>query len=410
LIVMRWAVAVLALCFTLVAPPLPAQEFSGLARLDVAQSRVSDRDGGMEAVLYLSQPIPYRVFTLDDPRRLVLDFREVDWRGATRQTLLNSDHATDLRFGVLRPGWSRMVIDLAGPMHLDEAGMAVDPADGTARLLVRLTETDAAAYAADAGAPPDPDWQLLSAADPTLGAAPPPQDGPLVVVIDPGHGGIDPGAGRDGLNEADLMLQLALELAEAVNRAGDMQAVLTRSADVFVPLEERMTLARAHRADAFISLHADALEEDEARGAVVYSLSAEASDEASARMAERHDRGDLLAGLDLSGQDDTVATVLMDLARLDTTPRSLRLADALVSGLRDAGARMNSKPRREASLAVLNAADFPSALVEVGFLSNARDLAALRTPEGRAPIVAGLVRALQRWSADEAARAPLIRQ
>lgn len=392
------------------AGPVRAQDFSGLARLDVAQSQVRDIEGALVVDLYLSQPVPFRVFTLDDPRRLVLDFREVDWRGATRTGLLNSDHASDLRFGPLRPGWSRMVVDLAGPLLVDTAGMTVNDADGTAHLLVQLYEGDAAAYAAAAGAPPDPGWQDLVATDPT--APPPPKavEGPLVVVIDPGHGGIDPGAEREGLHEADLMLALGLEVAEAVNRAGGMRAVLTREADDFVPLQTRLTIARAAGADVFLSLHADALDEGATAGASVYTLNADGEDSASERMAERHDRGDLLAGLDLSGQDDTVATVLMDLARLDTSPQSQHLADALVTGLRDAGAALNGKPRREAVLAVLTAADFPSVLIEVGFLSNDADRAALLTPEGRAPLIAGVLDGLQKWAVDRAARAPLIRQ
>jgi N-acetylmuramoyl-L-alanine amidase len=387
--------------------PAMAQEFTGLARLDVAQSQVRDVDGGLEVTLYLSQPVPFRVFTLDAPRRLVLDFREVDWRGATRAGLLNADLASDLRFGSLRPGWSRLVIDLAGPLVIEQAGMAVDDAVGTATVHLRLHPDTEAAFAAASGAPPDPDWDLMQGLDPV--PPPPDADGPLVVVIDPGHGGIDPGADRAGMVEKDVMLQLALELAEAVNRT-DMVAVMTRQTDIFVPLADRMSIARAAGADLFISLHADALEEDEATGASVYTLTDEAVDQASERMAERHDRGDLLAGVDLSGADDRVATVLMDLARLETAPQASRLADALVLGLEDAGAGLNRHPRREAALSVLNAADFPSVLVEVGFLSSERDRIALSSTAGRAPIVAGIVTAIQHWAADEAARAPLVRQ
>ena len=398
----------LAAVLWLAGSAVMAQEFSGLARLDVAQSYVRDVGGGLEVTLYLSQPVPFRVFTLDAPRRLVLDFREVDWRGATRAGLLNADLAHDLRFGVLRPGWSRLVIDLAGPLVIEQAGMAVDAAVGTATVHLRLTPATGAAFAAAAGAPPDPDWDL----PPTARALPSdsPEDAVLTVVIDPGHGGIDPGADRAGSVEKDVMLQLALELAEAVNRTDGMQAVLTRATDIFVPLADRMSIARAAGADLFISLHADALEEDEATGASVYTLTDDAVDQASERMTERHDRGDLLAGVDLSGADDTVATVLMDLARLETAPQALRFADAVVLGLEDAGAGLNRHPRREAPLAVLNAADFPSVLIEVGFLSSERDRAALSDTAGRTPIVAGILAAIQHWAADEAVRAPLVRQ
>jgi len=195
-----------------------------------------------------------------------------------------------------------------------------------------------------------------------------------------------------------------------LNRTGQIRAILTREADVFVPIEGRMTIARAANADLLISLHADALEEDEARGASVYTLNDEGSDRAATRMAERHERGDLLAGIDLSDQDDRVATVLMDLARAETEPQSQRFADQVVEGLRDAGARLNSRPRREGRLAVLNAPDFASVLIEVGFLSNASDREILSTVAGRARIVDGIVAGVLAWAQDEAVRAPLLRQ
>jgi len=388
----------------------PAQEFTGLARLDTAQSGVRDQRGGLEVELYLSQPVPWRVFTLDAPRRLVLDFREVDWRGASRDAMLAGDRAADLRFGALRPGWSRMVIDLAEPLVVDEAGMRVDATDGTAHLLVRLERASAEDFAARAGAPEDPDWAFLLRTDPTAPALPAARDDVLTVVIDPGHGGIDPGAEHGGISEAAVMLRLALELEEALARVPGIRPILTRRGDDFVPLSERITIARAAGADLFISLHADALEGLQATGASVYTLTDEALEEASLRMAERHERGDLLAGLNLSGQDDTVAMVLMDLARMETAPAGDRFADALVATFDDLGVPLNSRPRRQAPLAVLNAADFPSVLLEVGFLSSDSDRARLTSAEGRAGIVDAVVLAVTEWAAGEAALAPLIRQ
>lgn len=386
-----------------------AQDFSALARLDVAQSQVRDADGGLMIDLHLSQPVPYRVFTLDEPRRLVMDFREVDWAGASREGLLNADNATDLRFGPLRPGWSRMVVDLTGPMAVSEAGMQVETATGLALLHVVLVASDDKAFAEAAGAPTEAGWEELAMIDSTV-AAPKEPDGPMIVAIDPGHGGIDPGAERAGVREAEVMLALGIEAAEAINRTGTMRAILTRDADFFVPLETRMTIARAAGADVFLSLHADALEEGGARGASVYTLSKEASENASERLAERHERGDLLSGLDLSGQDDRIATVLMDLARLETGPASERLADAVVAGLRGEGVRLNTRARRKDKLAVLNAPDFASVLIEMGFLSSDTDRANLSSAATRAPMVAGIVVALRNWADAEAARAPLIRQ
>jgi len=403
---MIFRLVALLLC---IAIPAQAQEFSARAKVDVAQSQLRDRDGGLVLDLYLDIVVPYRVFTLDNPRRAVLDFREVDWTGASRAALLNADTATDVRFGPLRPGWSRMVIDLAAPMVVTQAGMQVDAQSGAATLRLVMAPSTAQDFAARTGAPVDSVWDALIAADVT----PPVRvdtDGPVIIAIDAGHGGLDPGAQRGGVREADLMLELAFDVAEAIDRTGQMRAVLIRNADFFVPLADRMTRARRAGATAFISLHADALEDGGARGASVYTLSKSARDGASARMAERHERGDLLAGLDLTGQADRIATVLMDLARLETGPASVYLAGALVTGMAQAGVRMNSRPRRTGNFAVLHAADFASVLIEVGFLSSDADRAALASPKGRADIAAGIAAGLTAWAAAQAASAPLVRQ
>jgi N-acetylmuramoyl-L-alanine amidase len=385
-----------------------AQAVSGLARLDVAESAVRDTRDGLAVDLSLSQVVPWRVFLLDDPRRLVLDFREVDWRGADAG-LIEGDRARDLRAGALRPGWSRLVLDLSAPLVVDEAGMTVDDTDGSARLRVRLSGADAAAFAAAAGPPPDPEWAFGLRGDPAQEVVPPPEED-LVVVIDPGHGGIDPGARHGGVEEADLMLDLGLETARALQRMEGVTPYLTREADVFVPLRERLTLARSVGADLFISLHADALEGLQATGASVYTLAEEAVPEATRRMAERHGRADIVAGLDLSGQDDAVATVLMDLARLETGPAGRRFAAELVAALEARGAPLTRRPRREALLAVLTSADFPAVLLEVGFLSNDSDRARLSSAAGRRPIVEGVVLAIDRWAIAQDGLAPLKRR
>ena len=383
-----------------------AQDLSGLARIDPVASSIRDRQGNLQINLHLSQTVPYRVFTLADPKRLIIDFREVDWGELIAADLLASDMISDLRFGRYRLGWSRLVAELNAPMKVSEAGLRVDDNTGKAELNVVLSPTDLAEFEALAGAPQSTTWQDLTVTLPATVR----EEGTPVVVIDPGHGGIDPGAERGGLKEADLMLSLAIELAEQINRAGNANAVLTRDADYFVSLNHRMTIARELQADLLISLHADALEEDQARGASVYTLSEDGVDRAAQRMAERHERGDLLAGVDLSGQGDRVATVLMDLARAQTRPASDSFADYVVQAFRETGADLNSRPRRDGRLAVLSAADFPSVLVEVGFLSSERDRARLRTSDGRRPVVNGLATAIERWLIEQAARKPLLRQ
>lgn len=385
---------------------LAQQQLGGLAQLDPSQSGVVDRAGAVEVSLGLTQGVPWRVFTLDNPRRLVMDFREVDWRHADRAQLLNSDLVTDLRFGGFRPGWSRMVADLRVPLLVESAGMSTDADTGTAQITVRLTHGSEAQYAAASGAPFDPHWDLPPSAETAPVRRPKPPGAPTLVVLDPGHGGIDPGAERGGRTEKELMLRFAREIREALLRAGGFEVVMTRDDDRFVSLEARV--AHAHRvgADIFISLHADALSGGNAKGATVYTLDERASDAASAKLAERHERGDILAGIDLTGADDVVADVLMDLARLETRPRTQRLATAMILGMgKQTGGQLNSRPHRTADFSVLKAADIPSVLIEVGFLSSDADLAKLTDPVWRALMAAGIRDGLQAWViADRAAR------
>lgn len=394
----------------LIATTTSAQDFSGLARVDATQSRIeADGRSGVRIDLLLSQGVPYRLFTLDRPPRLVLDFQEVDWTGLAPETVLQTDRLTEVQFGTYVPGWSRMVAELARPMAVTSAAIQIDPVTSAAMLAVRLMPVSAETFAAQAGAPHDPRWDLPSPADLSIpltrGA-----DAPLTVVLDPGHGGIDPGAETDTIDEKDLMLQFARELREILMRSGDFQVVLTRDGDHFVSLEQRIALAHQAGADVFLSLHADALAEGQAHGATVHVLSRAASDVASAKLAERHDRGDLLSGVDLSKADDRVTGILLDLARQETRPRTEALARALVEGMVQAGGPMNRRPLRRAGFSVLKAADIPSVLVEIGFLSSPRDLVNLQNPQWRAAIARGIRNGLQAWQQSDSARRPLVRQ
>ncbi|MFN3293630.1 MAG: N-acetylmuramoyl-L-alanine amidase, partial [Gemmobacter sp.] len=228
--------------------------------------------------------------------------------------------------------------------------------------------------------------------------------------LDPGHGGIDPGAERDGHSEARLMLTFARELKEALLRAGGFRVVMTRETDSFVPLETRVALAHAAQADVFLSLHADAVAEGLATGATVYTLAAEASDAASAALAERHDRDALMSGVDLTGQDDLIAGVLMDMARTETAPRTDKLAAALVQAMRAQNLALHKTPRRGAAFSVLKAPDIPSVLLELGYMSSPPDLARLTDPKWRARMAGALVAGLSGWAAQDAAEAALLRQ
>jgi N-acetylmuramoyl-L-alanine amidase len=382
-----------------------AQGFSGLARVDGDASLMSDTRGGLQIELGLSQGVPFRLFTLPEPDRLILDFREVDWTGLEAETFDRARAVSGVRFGGLRPGWSRMVIDLAEPMMVALADMRTNSETGTAQLTVTLKRATREAFN-QAPVPADLSvWEV-----PALKPETAQRDGRLTVLIDPGHGGIDPGAEREGQTEKNLMLLFAFDLREALLRVDGVDVVLTREDDRFVSLERRVAIAHQVGADLLLSLHADALSEGRAHGAVLYTLSDEASDEASALLAERHNRADLLAGVDLTGSDDVIADVLFDLARLETQPRTEALARLLVDSLDAAGIPLNRRPYRAAAFSVLKAPDIPSILLEIGFLSSDRDLANLSDPLWRRKAAAGLRDGLQAWIiADEAARG-LVRQ
>ena len=405
-----WLALMVALCLGSAAR---AEGFTGLARLQPAQSAIAAAGGGVAVRLSLSQGVPWRVFTLDGPPRLVLDFREVDWAGAGAADLIATGRVRGLRMGQIRPGWSRMVADLADAYPLEEAGLTVDPGTGAAVLRLRLGRADAARFAAAAGVPDSPGWDPAARGD---GPPPPPPprdaEGPLRVVIDPGHGGIDPGAEAGGLNEKTLMLAFARELQEALIRGGLFDVALTRERDEFVPLDTRISRARAAGASVFLSLHADELPEGagDASGITVYTLAETATDEASLRLAERHDKNDLLAGVSVAEPGDEIALVLMDLARTDTGPRSAALAETLKSAFRSEALPLVGRPLRSAAFSVLKAADFPSALIELGFLSSEADRARLTDPEWRAAAIRAIETALVQWSLDDSARSGLLRQ
>ncbi|WP_439139256.1 N-acetylmuramoyl-L-alanine amidase [Roseicyclus sp.] len=377
-----------------------------MARLLPENSHVSADAGGVTLDLGLSQPVPYRLFSLADPERIVIDFREVafgdwpqtvDWPAAIR-----SADAGPARMA----GWSRLVLSLAQPLQPQTVEMTTDPLTGQARVSLRLVPVSAAGFAATVATPPEAQApQAILQGDGRL-----PDDGRVVVVIDPGHGGVDPGAVRGAHTEADLVLTFSRELRDALRRTGLVDVVLTREADVFVPLPARVTTARAVAADLFISVHADALAEGRARGATVYTLSDTASDAAAAALAEQHDRADLLQGIDLHGADDVVAGVLMDLARIDTAPRSTAFAAALVESIGAADLRLHRRPMGEAGFTVLRAADIPSVLLEIGFISDEADLRNILDPAWRVAMQGAIIAAIMDWAEADAARMALVRQ
>lgn len=392
---MRWLLLWLLMPFAALA--------EGPVRLDVAASAITAEDEDLALVLRLDHPAPYRVFLLDDPKRLVIDMQGLE-ADAEATRIPGAEAMEAVRAGPFRPGWGRLVFELRAPYAVIEAVQRTGSEGQGATLRLRLSPV----AAEDFDGAPNAMSALWDLPQPTTPVVDPSRPQPLRVAIDPGHGGIDSGATAEGLREADLMLDFGRELTEKLIRAG-FEVVLTRRKDAFVGLEARMTEARASGADLFISLHADALPEGQAAGASVFIWNSQADDRASRQLAARHDRADLVAGLDLQGTDDQIAGTLMDMARADTQPRSEAFAKHLSSHLAQAGLALHRNPVKGAAFSVLKSPDIPSALVEMGFLTDPSDRANLVNPEWRARMAQAIAGAVTDWSQDDTARAALRR-
>ena len=407
--ILVWAVSLWMGLVQAVPMAVAQDQLGAVARIDPVRSLAQDaRGAGITVQLYLSQGVPYRVYLLDDPRRMILEFNRLDFSGFAVGNFDQSDAITGVRYGQLQDGWSRMVFDLAQPVRIAQSGLAIAAGDQTGLLTLNLVATTAADFASLAG---PPNRQAVAGLPPAaITRKTRERNAPFVVAIDPGHGGIDPGAQVGDAKEADLMLSLGRMLRDALRRNDNVRVAMTPDEDVFVPLEQRIEIAHAAAADVFISLHADIVTEGQASGATVYTLSEQATDTASAKLAERHDRTEILAGVDLSGADDEVTGILMELARQETQPRSIALAQVLVGEFDRSLDHVNGRPHRGADFSVLKAADIPSVLIEAGFMSSPKDLKNLKNVDWRQSFANAIVRAVLTWQDQDAAAATLRRQ
>lgn len=398
---LRWMLMCLAL---LLAPSAFAQE---AARLDIGASSLTLEKQGwwgrpsLELTLTLSRAVPYRAVIVGDPARLIVDLKDTDLDGLDTDALFGHDAVPGLRWGSFRQNWSRIVVELPGAYDIESAGQRTVPPQAVIRVALHPVDEEDFAPLPSATAAlrnlPEP----TGAPEPTDPAATPSDD--LVVMLDPGHGGFDPGANADGENEAEIVLKFARELKTALE-AKDITVAMTRDSDVFVGLEARMTAAREAKADLFISLHADALPSGQAAGATVYIWNPRADNRAAELLATRHDRTDLLSGVDLSGKDDALATAMMAFARTDTQPRSENFASFLTSRMALSNISMHDRPVQGAAFSVLKSPDIPSVLFELGFITDPSDRANLTNAEWRTRMVDVIVEAIAGWAKDEQAR------
>jgi N-acetylmuramoyl-L-alanine amidase len=339
----------------------------------------------------LSAPLDFSVEALADPMRLVVDLPEVSFQ-AIRINRRAGMLVSQVRAGLVAPGRSRLVFELGQPAEL-RAHRQERRADGVIALTLDFAAIAPAAFAAKAAQ--GAERRAREALRPLERPAARSDARPLV-VIDPGHGGIDPGAvAKGGITEKAVVLAIGLKLRELIEQEGLARVVMTRADDRFLTLSERVRVAREAQADLFISLHADSLSAaQEVRGATVYTGSERATDAESARLAQRENATDALAGADTVLEVEEVGDILADLARRETRILSAAAAARLVTEM-SGTVRMHRVPQRAAGFRVLTAPDVPSLLIELGFLSSRSDIELLISPEWQTRAAGAIARAVR---------------
>jgi N-acetylmuramoyl-L-alanine amidase len=391
------------------------------APLPVASEvRLAGDDAHTRMVLDFDRKIDMRVYTLANPNRVVVDLPQVAFGFPPGTGESGRGLVKRFRYGDVTGG-SRMVIDLARPARVEKSYALDAVNDQPARLVLDLAGIDQGAFlrtvVLDKRSGPDvpasepaakPDQKVEQARSPPARAEPEPArreeakpDSRPIIVLDPGHGGIDNGTkAQSGELEKSIVLGFTLLLRDKIEKAGKFHAVMTRSDDTFIALVDRVALARSQQASLFVSIHADALPrgEGDAQGATIYTLSDTASDAEAARLAETENRADVIAGVDLTSQPDDVADILIDLAQRETKAFSMRFARNLVDSMRSA-TRMHKSPLKSAGFRVLKAPDIPSVLVELGYVSNRQDLKSLVSADWRDHCADAVVRAIDAFFA-----------
>jgi N-acetylmuramoyl-L-alanine amidase len=368
-------------------------------------------------VLDLDKSIQFRAFALADPYRVVVDIPQVSFQLPPEAGITGRGLVKAFRYGLVMPGGSRIVFDLTGPARIAKS-YVLDAANGQPlRLVLELEEVDRTNFVQSLAVESRPQLRpaIADAADPVVAmkaaAEPRPSDAVdlrPVVVIDPGHGGVDNGtqAGGGENNEKDLVLGFGLALRDRIEKSGKYRVVMTREDDTFIPLADRVRIARNQSAALFVSIHADALPrgEGDAQGATIYTLSDRASDSEAERLAEVENKADAIGGVNLTEEPTEVADILIDLARRETRAFSNRFARLLMGEMKTT-ARMHKHPLKSAGFKVLKAPDVPSVLVELGYVSNKDDLEHLLSENWRTRIVGSMGQAIDAFFAKRLAKA-----
>lgn len=376
--------------FTLAAAPLQPGLAADAGAPVAVGVRLSQDENAAKLVFDLSRPVDATASALASPDRIVVDMPEVNFQLDPSVGRISASSNASLvkafRFGLLAPGKSRIVVDLARAAcpSLVSAKPIVE-GEPAARLTIELKTCDPSTFAALVRSPAVAPGSAPSAAAP---AQP-------VIVLDPGHGGVDSGArGLRGVQEKTVVFDFCAELKRQLDATKRYTIVMTRDGDQYVDLDDRVDIARKANASLFISVHADTLSEDaNVGGSTVYTVADRASDAEAARIAARENAADRRPGGGSRVDNPDVADILFDLKRRETRTYAHIFSRGLVENLRGA-TKLNHNPERSAGFVVLKAPEFPSVLVELGYLSNVQDLQSLASPEWRAKAAAAMVKAI----------------
>jgi N-acetylmuramoyl-L-alanine amidase len=357
-----------------------------MAQPAVTAVRVGAHEDKTRFVLELTEAPRYRVFTLDDPYRVVIDLPELQWRPASSEPPGGAGLIAAMRFGLFAPGTSRVVLDVSRPV-LVKSVFTIPPGAGQShRLVIDIAPATPQQFAAARATPivSSPPLEPLRTATPAVPA--PRADDRPTIVIDPGHGGVDP----------DIALDYAFELKRQLEATGRYRVAMTRDRDIFLQLRDRVEMAQRLGGDLFISLHANNHRSREIKGASVYTLSEKSSDSEAAALAAKENKADIIAGIDLSDQTEVVSKILIDLAQRETMNLSKQLGNTMVDELGKVTALL-ANTHRFAGFAVLKSPTVPSILVEIGYLSNRAEERLLRSPQHRAKIMAATIKAIDAY-------------
>ncbi len=355
----------------------------------------------------LSRKVDVHVFSLGNPYRVIVDAPDVSFQMPDGIGKQKRGLVTAYRYGLFAPGKARIVIDIAGPFLIDKAFVLEPRDDQPARLVIDLVPTDEKTFLSKLK-----ETKPLAEKEAPVTLPPPPSrppDAKPVVVLDPGHGGIDSGTkSGSGITEKEVVLTFSRTLKAKLEASGRYEVHLTREDDTFLALRERVAFAQKKGAGLFLSIHADYFPQDidKTTGATVYTLSEQASDEEARALAAKENFSDALAGIELpSDSDEVLANILIDLAQRETKNRSGVFARSIVGELASRGA-LHTRKIRSAGFRVLKAPDVPSVLLELGFLSNPDDEKLLTSEAWRVRTAEAVAKSIDTYFAKRLAQSP----